>query len=348
MLRHLSRTKIATDIPHFLLPKVATTTNTMTRKTKLSPIFRLSSEQLETRVNLSATAQGSAVDRSSHVAAPLVAHVKVNPSNAVVMPLKAAGAEAASQATIPFSGSKGPFAWQLTQQGVQVSFGNSKRGVEMTFSSPETNVLVGQGMYYYSTNTLTAEVPFEIMYQYDPTAKTVTITYEDASNKFSTTVNRTVSISKSGDTVTITGDKKTTTITKTSDGLAVSSSKTSGTSQLSFTPDGLMVTQARAKKASLGVMLDSFRTYAANLKVVLDKVYFQLKPNSVATPQAAATAAAFAGLAVSPGQTAYRAQRVLNAFVYNVNPDRLFSFPQLQGYVEFVQGNAPAQAQAKE
>jgi hypothetical protein len=92
-------------------------------------------------------------------------------------------------------------------------------------------------------------------------------------------------------------------------------------------------------------MLNSFRTYAANLKTVLDKVYFQLKPNSVATPQAAATAAAFAGLAVSPGQTAYRAQRVLNAFVYNVNPDRLFSFPQLQQYVEFVQGNAPAQPQ---
>jgi len=100
-IRHLPREDIAMGISRIPLPKASTTTPIMAQKTKLNPVFRLSSEQLESRVNLSATAYG--VDRHLRVPAPHVAQVKVVPKTySVVTPqVKAA---AAKTVTIPAVG----------------------------------------------------------------------------------------------------------------------------------------------------------------------------------------------------------------------------------------------------
>ena len=113
----------------------------MTQKTKLNPVFRLSSEQLESRVNLSATAYG--VDRHLRVPAPHVAQVKVVPKTySVVTPqVKAA---AAKTVTIPAVGQSGTFQWNWrANQSLRVQVGNL-RG---TFTSVNQDGWNGQFSY---------------------------------------------------------------------------------------------------------------------------------------------------------------------------------------------------------
>lgn len=162
----------------------------MTQKTKLDSIFRLSSEQLESRVNLSATAYG--VDRHLRVPAPHVAQVKVVPqSYSVVMPqVKAA---AAKTVTIPAVGQSGTFQWNWqADHTLRVQLGNL-RG---TFTSVNQDGWNGQFSYKAKLAGGTSLThTFNISFSHDRDAEESTLTYDDAKNHLSTTFDEAAAVS---------------------------------------------------------------------------------------------------------------------------------------------------------
>jgi len=162
----------------------------MTQKTKLDSIFRLSSEQLETRVNLTATAYG--VDRHLRVPAPHVAQVKVVPqSYSVVMPqVKAA---AAKTVTIPAVGQSGTFQWNWqADHTLRVQLGNL-RG---TFTSVNQDGWSGQFSHKAKLAGGTSLThTFNMSFSHDRDAEESTLTYDDAKNHLSTTFDEAAAVS---------------------------------------------------------------------------------------------------------------------------------------------------------
>jgi|GEM_PF-2257254 len=190
-LRHLLREDIATDIYRFPLLKPSTTPITMTQKTKLDSIFRLSSEQLETRVNLAATAYG--VDRHLPVPAPHVAQIKVVQSHAVVMPhVKAA---VAKTVTIPPVGQSGTFRWNWqSDHSLKAQIGN----LQGKFTSVSQDGWRGEFTYKAKLAGGTSLTHFFSMsFSHDRDAEESTLTYDDAQNRLSTTFDEAAAVGTS-------------------------------------------------------------------------------------------------------------------------------------------------------
>jgi hypothetical protein len=189
-LRHLPREAIATGIQRFSLLKPSTTPATMTQKAKLESIFHLSSEQLETRVNLTATAPG--VDRYLSVLAPHVSQVKVAPHKySVVMPqVKAA---VAKTVTIPAVGQSGTFQWNWqADRTLSVQLGNL-RG---TFRSVNQDGWNGEFSYKAKLPGGTSLThTFRMTFRHDRDAKESTLTYDDATNHLRTTFDEAAAVS---------------------------------------------------------------------------------------------------------------------------------------------------------
>jgi len=191
----------------------------MTQKTKLDPIFRLSSEQLETRVNLTATAYG--VDRHLPVPAPHVAQVKVAPHNySVVMPhVKAA---VAKTVTIPAVGQSGTFQWNWqADHTLRVQLGNL-RG---TFTSVNQDGWNGEFSYKAKLAGGTSLThTFNMSFSHDRDAEESTLTYDDAKNHLSTTFDEAAAVSTTASGTPIQRPNKT-----------VKTSSVSGTSVVTVT-----------------------------------------------------------------------------------------------------------------
>ena len=287
-LRHLLREDIATDIYRFPLLKPSTTPTTMTQKTKLDSIFRLSSEQLETRVNLTATAYG--VDRHLPVPAPHVAQVKVVPhSYSVVMPhVKAA---AAKTVTIPAVGQSGTFQWNWrADQSLRVQVGNL-RG---TFTSVNQDGWNGQFSYQAKLAGGTSLThTFNMSFSHDRDAEESTLTYDDAKNHLSTTFAEAAAVSTTASGTSIkrpNGTVETHSVSGTTFGTVKTRSVSSTTtvmvthvcpgggvcSQVATTEtsnaDG-STTVTSTKPRTLGTTLDDVKSLMTGLKASLDKSF---------------------------------------------------------------------------
>jgi len=267
----------------------------MTQKTKLNPVFRLSSEQLESRVNLSATAYG--VDRHLRAPAPHVAQVKVVPqSYSVVMPqVKAA---AAKTVTIPAVGQSGTFQWNWqADQSLRVQIGNL-RG---TFTSVNQDGWNGEFSYKAKLaggTSLTHN--FNMSFSHDRDAEESTLTYDDAKNHLSTTFDEAaaVSITASGTSIQRpNGTVETSSVSGGSLG-GVKKSSVSGTSIVTIscvstndapcrgsttteTPnaDG-STTVTSTTPRTLGTALDEVKSLMTGLKASLDKSFRTAVPTT--------------------------------------------------------------------
>ena len=184
----------------------------MTQKTKLDSIFRLSSEQLETRVNLTATAYG--VDRHLPVPAPHVAQVKVAPHNySVVMPhVKAA---VAKTVTIPPVGQSGTFKWNWqSDHSLKAQIGN----LQGKFTSVSQDGWHGEFTYKAKLAGGTSLTHFFSMsFSHDRGAEESTLTYDDAKNHLSTTFDEAAAVSTSASGTSIERPNRTTETSTVSD-----------------------------------------------------------------------------------------------------------------------------------
>jgi hypothetical protein len=241
----------------------------------------LSCERLETRVNLSAVPYDVPVAHvapAAHVSQPLVVFGQ---AQATAQP----AAAAVSQQTIAYSGSKGNVSWSISKDdgSIAVTVGNAKRGLELTFSSPSQDTLSVSGLYYYQSVGVTAEIPFTVTYAFNVSDKTVTVTYADASNSFSTTQPLGgVSIARAGSAVTIATSRFSKTITSSGSSLILSEigriSKLSETFY-TFTKDTIKVeTQPTKRQVLADSLLGSFKSYAKNLKNTLDAIPYRQAP----------------------------------------------------------------------
>ena len=271
-LRHLPREAIATDIYRFALLKPSTTPTTMTQKTKLDSIFRLSSEQLETRVNLTATAYG--VDRHLPVPVPHVAQVKVAQSHAVVMPhVKAA---VAKTVTVPAVGQSGTFQWNWqADHTLRVQLGNL-RG---TFTS--VNQDGWQGEFSYKTKLAggtSLTHTFNMSFSHDRDAEESTLTYDDAKNHLSTTFDEAAAVSTTASGTSIQrphGTVETSSVSGNSNEYC--STTTTGPQFCcpdveTSNADG-STTVTSTKPRTLGATLDDVKSLMTGLKASLDKSF---------------------------------------------------------------------------
>lgn len=272
-LRHLPREAIATGILRFPPPKASTITTIMAQKTKLNSIFRLSSEQLETRVNLSATTHGMDRHLDVDVPAPHVAQVKVAPhSYSVVMPqVKAA---VAKTVTIPTVGRSGNFQWNWqADRTLRVQLGNL-RG---TFTSVNQDGWRGEFSYKAKLAGGTSLThSFNMSFSHDRDAEESTLTYDDAKNRLSTTFDEAAAVSTtaSGTSIQRPNGKVETS--------SVSGSTVVGTSgakawQESSTADG-STRVTSTKPQTLGTTLDEVKALMTGLKASLDKSFRTVRP----------------------------------------------------------------------
>ena len=331
-LRHLSREEIATDSHRLSLPKASTITPTMTQKTKLNPVFHLSSEQLESRVNLSATAYG--VDRHLRVPAPRVSQVKVVPHNySVVMPhVKAA---AAKTVTIPAVGQSGTFQWNWqTDHSLRVQLGNL-RG---TFTSVNQDGWNGTFSYKAKLAGGTSLThTFNMSFSHDRDAEEGTLTYDDAKNHLSTTFDEAAAVSTTASGTSIkrpNGTVETHSVSGTSSG-TVKTNSVSGTSAVTHVcPGGGDCSQANAtttetsnadgsttvtstKPRTLGTTLDDVKSLMTGLKASLDKSFRTAVPTvyppSVPGRLSKMAAPATARVHIAVGWNAMQAVQTLEA-----------------------------------
>jgi hypothetical protein len=288
-LRHLSREDIATDIYRFPFLKPATTSTTMTQKTKLDSIFRLSSEQLETRVNLAATAYG--VDRHLPVPAPHVAQVKVAPHNySVVMPhVKAA---VAKTITIPAVGQSGTFQWNWqADHTLRVQLGNL-RGTLTSVNQDGWNGEFSYKAKLAGGTSLTHT--FNMSFSHDPGAEESTLTYDDAQNHLSTTFDEAAAVSISAGGTSIQRPNGTVETSSVSGSTVLYAPKTAAQYAAPQTAAVPPTNQAKAwqetstadgstavtstKPRTLGSTLDDVKTLMTGLKASLDKTFRTAAP----------------------------------------------------------------------
>ena len=302
-LRHLLSEDIATDIYHFPLLKPSTTPTAMTQTTKVDSIFRLSSEQLETRVNLTATAYG--VDRHLPVLAPHVAQVKVAPHNySVVMPhVKAA---AAKSVTIPTVGQSGTFQWNWqADHTLRVQLGNL-RG---TFTSVNQDGWNGEFSYKAKLAGGTSLTHFfNMSFSHDRDAEESTLTYDDAKNHLSTTFDEAAAVSTTASGTLIQRSNGTAETSSVSGSTVLYAPKTAAqyaapqtaavppTNQAkpwqeTATADGSTAVTS-TKPQTLGSTLDDVKSLMTGLKASLDKsfrtavptIYQPLRLSKMAAP----------------------------------------------------------------
>ena len=271
----------------------------MTQKTKLNPVFRLSSEQLETRVNLTATAYG--VDRHLPVPAPHVAQVKVAPhSYSVVMPhVKAA---VAKPVTIPAVGQSGTFQWNWqADHSLKAQIGNLQ--AKFTSLGPDQ----WQGEFSYKAKLAggtSLTHTFNMSFSHDRDAEESTLTYDDAKNHLSTTFDEAAAVSTTARGTSIQrphGTVETSTVSETrvvgtfAPGHAgVPPLPGAQAWQETSAADG-STTVTSTKPRTLGSTLDDVKSLMTGLKASLDKsfrtavptVYQPLRLSKMAAPATA-------------------------------------------------------------
>jgi len=254
----------------------------MTEKTKLNSIFRLSSEQLETRVNLSATAHG--MDRhldvdvpAPHVAqvkvAPHVAQVKVAPqSYSVVMPqVKAA---VAKTVTIPAVGRSGNFQWNWqADRTLRVQLGNL-RG---TFTSVNQEGWKGEFRYKAKLAGGTSLThTFNMSFSHDRGAEESTFTYDDAKNRLSTTFDEAAAVSTTASGTSIQRPNGKVETSSVSGSTVVGTSGAKAWQEISTADGSTRVTSTKSQ--TLGTTLDEVKALMTGLKASLDKSFKTVRP----------------------------------------------------------------------
>jgi len=255
----------------------------MTQTTKLDSIFRLSSEQLETRVNLTATAYG--VDRHLPVPAPHVAQVKVVQSHAVVMPhVKAA---VAKTATIPAVGQSANFKWNWqSDHSLKAQIGN----LQGKFTSVSQDGWHGEFTYKAKLAGGTSLTHFFSMsFSHDRGAEESTLTYDDAKNHLSTTFDEAAAVSTAADGTSIQRPNRTVETSSVSGSTvmyalntaaqyaapqpaAVPPTNQAKAWQESSTADGSTAVTS-TKPHTLGTTLDDVKALMTSLKASLDKSF---------------------------------------------------------------------------
>jgi len=261
----------------------------MTQKTKLDSIFRFSSEQLETRVNLSATAHG--IDRHLNVPAPHVAQVTVAPYNySVMMPhVKAA---VAKTVTIPPVGQSGTFQWNWqADHTLRVQLGNL-RG---TFTSVNKDGWSGEFSYKAKLAGGTSLThTFTMSFSHDREAEESTLTYDDATNHLSTTFDEAAAVSATASETSIQRPNGTVETTSVSGNTVVGTLGYTGAQpilqgaapqyagvppvpgakawQETSNADG-STTVTSTKPSTLGSTLDDVKALMTGLKASLDKSF---------------------------------------------------------------------------
>ena len=283
----------------------------MTQKTKLNPVFRLSSEQLETRVNLTATAYG--VDRHLPVPAPHVAQVKVAPhSYSVVMPhVKAA---VAKPVTIPAVGKSGTFQWNWqADHSLKAQIGNLQ--AKFTSLGPDQ----WQGEFSYKAKLAggtSLTHTFNMSFSHDRDAEESTLTYDDAKNHLSTTfdeaaavsttargtsIQRAAAVSTPAGGTSIQRPNGTVETSSVSGNAWTASCPTATTGPQACSPDietsnaDGSTTVTSTKPRTLGTTLDDVKSLMTGLKASLDKsfrtavptVYQPLRLSKMAAPATA-------------------------------------------------------------
>ena len=254
----------------------------MTQKTKLNSIFRLSSEQLETRVNLSATAHG--MDRhldvdvpAPHVAqvkvAPHVAQVKVAPqSYSVVMPqVKAA---VAKTVTIPAVGRSENFQWNWqADRTLRVQLGNL-RG---TFTSVNQDGWKGEFRYKAKLAGGTSLThTFNMSFSHDRDAEESTFTYDDAKNRLSTTFDEAAAVSTTASGTSIQRPSGKVETSSVSGSTVVGTSGAKAWQEISTADGSTRVTSTKSQ--TLGTTLDEVKALMTGLKASLDKSFRTVRP----------------------------------------------------------------------
>jgi len=272
----------------------------MTQKTKLNPVFRLSSEQLETRVNLSATAYG--VDRHLPVPAPHVAQVKVAPHNySVAMPhVKAA---VAKSVTIPAVGQSGTFQWNWqADHSLKAQIGNLQ--AKFTSLGPDQ----WQGEFSYKAKLAggtSLTHTFNMSFSHDRDAEESTLTYDDAKNHLSTTFDEAAAVSTTASGTSIESPNRKTVETSTVSGNTVVGTFAPGHAGVRPLPGAQAwqetstadrsTTVTSTKPHTLGTTLDDVKSLMTGLKASLDKsfktavptVYQPLRLSKMAAPATA-------------------------------------------------------------
>jgi len=248
----------------------------MGQKTKFNSIFRLSSEQLETRVNLSATAHGMDRHLNVVVPAPHVAQVKVAPqSYSVVMPH--AHAEAAKTVTIPAVGQSSTFQWNWqADHTLRVQLGNL-RG---TFTSVNQDGWNGEFSYKakLAGGTSLTHI-FNMSFSHDRGAEESTLTYDDAKNHLSTTFDEAAAVSTTAGGTSIQRPNGTVE-TSSVNGRSVNSGCITAPAGAQLCIPGVETSNAdgstavtSTKPRTLGSTLDDVKSLMTGLKASLDKSF---------------------------------------------------------------------------
>ena len=245
----------------------------MTQKTKLNSIFRLSSEQLETRVNLSATAHGMDRHLDVDVPAPHVAQVKVAPqSYSVVMPqVKAA---VAKTVTIPAVGRSENFQWNWqADRTLRVQLGNL-RG---TFTSVNQDGWKGEFRYKAKLAGGTSLThTFNMSFSHDRDAEESTFTYDDAKNRLSTTFDEAAAVSTTASGTSIQRPNGKVETSSVSGSTVVGTSGAKAWQEISNADGSTRVTSTKSQ--TLGTTLDEVKALMTGLKASLDKSFRTVRP----------------------------------------------------------------------